>query len=249
MKRPTGARNIVAYLCAGIASLVVAGCGQEELVSAAPAAQAVGVTRTWSNLTQSQVCPDMAQAATNPACQPSGGHGSSHGGAACTACHAVGGRLAFPLGGAAYGPDWTPGKPLPTFDATSKTCSNIACHAVPAGMPYSYYFPGGDGEPVLNTVYTYGNAGGTTPSWYATGIGCGACHPNPPTNGSTGSNAWHSGYHGGQGPTGARNQCQFCHPDARGSNGQGTTITNSALHANGAINVQASFTSTCFGCH
>jgi cytochrome c len=46
-----------------------------------------------------------------------------------------------------------------------------------------------------------------------------------------------------------RNQCQFCHPDATGTNGQGTAITNPALHGNGVYNVQASFTSACFGCH
>lgn len=160
----------------------------------------------------------------------------------CQVCHYVGGVLCFDINGPAV----APGSPLPGFDVTAKTCSNIACHGIPAGT-FSYYFPGGDGEPVLNTV-TYGGAMVPTPSWYATGLGCGACHGNPPRNGSNGSNVWHSGFHAG-GPTTAPNQCQFCHPNATGTNGIGTAITNTALHANGAVNVQARFTSSCFGCH
>jgi predicted CxxxxCH...CXXCH cytochrome family protein len=141
------------------------------------------------------------------------------------------------------------GKPLPSFDAITKTCSNIACHGVPAGS-FSYYFPDGTGEPALNTLTVFGNSGGSTPSWYSTGGGaCGSCHANPPKYGTDGSNVWHSSLHANQGSTGAANQCQFCHPDASGSNGQGTTITNPALHGNGIYNVQARFTSSCFGCH
>ena len=37
-----------------------------------------------------------------------------------------------------------------------------------------------------------------------------------------------------------RNQCQFCHPDATGSGGVGTGITNQRFTANGVYNVQAS---------
>jgi hypothetical protein len=148
------------------------------------------------------------------------------------------------------GPAYGAGLPAPTFDAVAKTCSNVACHAVKAGT-FSYYFPGGDGEPVLNTVSYGGGTPKTTPSWYSIGAAaCTACHDDPPRNGSNGSNAWHSGYHGGQGPTGAYNQCQFCHPDASSpGNGIGDTITNATLHANGVINVQATFKSACFGCH
>jgi hypothetical protein len=156
-----------------------------------------------------------------------------------------------------------PSAQLIWFDATNPTgtwsndtgpgtgaCYSLSCHSIPAGLAFSYSFPGGDGNPVLNTVYTIGSASSITPSWYSTGIlGCDACHDNPPRNGSTGSNIWHSGNHGGQGPTGDRNQCQFCHPDAMGSNGQGTAITNPSLHVNGAINVQATYTNACFGCH
>lgn len=190
-------------------------------------------------LTADNYCPDA-----DVSCAPSGAH-AKHGAYACAVCHKVAGKLAFDKAGPAYS---TTG-PAPTFDPAAKTCSNVACHSVPPGT-FSYYFPDGDGTPVLNTVTYGGGAPRPTPSWYATGaIACAACHDNPPKYGSSGSNVWHSGYHGGQGPTGTYNQCQFCHPDATGSNGAGTAITNASLHANGVANVQARFTSACFGCH
>ncbi len=147
------------------------------------------------------------------------------------------------------GPAVAAGKPSPTFDSAAKSCSNIACHIVSSGT-FSYYFPDGTGNSVLKTVNVYGNAGGNTLSWYSTGSSCTTCHNDPPVNGTDGSNIWHSGYHGGQGPTGANNQCQLCHPDASSpDNGIGDTITNSSLHGNGIYNVDPSFDSTCFGCH
>jgi hypothetical protein len=194
-------------------------------------------------LTQDEVCLDG-----DPSCTPTGAHGK-HGGYECQVCHNVGGRLAFARTGSnalAYGA----GLGTPTFDATTKTCANVACHAVPPGtFSYNSYDWGLD-QTVLVTV-NYGSASRPTPSWYVTGAaGCTACHDDPPRNGSTGSNVWHSGYHGGQGPTGAYNQCQFCHPDASSPNsGIGDTITNATLHANGAVNVQVTFTTACFGCH
>jgi Geobacter CxxxxCH...CXXCH motif (GSu_C4xC__C2xCH) len=193
-------------------------------------------------LVAADVCVDG-----DPFCTPTGAHGK-HGAFSCKVCHKFGGRLVFAKTGTdarAYGA----GLGTPAFDATAKTCSNVACHAVPSGT-FSYYFMDGSGEAVLNTV-NYGSASRPTPAWYATGTaGCTACHDDPPRNGSTGSNVWHSGYHGGQGPTGASNQCQFCHPDASSpNNGIGDTITNATLHANGAVTVQATFKSACFGCH
>lgn len=198
-------------------------------------------------LVQEEVCTDG-----DPACTPTGAHGSPSSTPAghyrydCRTCHRIGGRLAFDRSGPAYGA----GLPAPSFDAASKTCSNVACHGVPAGT-FSYYFPGGDGEPVLNTVSYGGTSAGQTPSWYATGAsGCKACHGDPPATGSNGSNVWHSGYHGGGGPSSPQNQCQFCHPDASSpGNGIGDTITNPSLHANGTVNVQATFKTSCFGCH
>jgi hypothetical protein len=150
-----------------------------------------------------------------------------------------------------------------------KTCSNVACHTVPAGT-FTYSFPGGDGEPVLNTVPYGGGTPQPTPSWYATGASCSACHLSPPVYGGVPYN-WHSGLHGG---SVANNNCQLCHLDAvsvyvapqfPGAAGTWTavglsTATNctvkgvpnqpcSLLHANGVLNVNATFRSSCFNCH
>lgn len=173
-------------------------------------------------------------------CSPAGGH-PKHAFTSCVTCHACQGGVEFNP----TGPAVVVGQPAPTFDAVTKTCSGVACHSVPAGT-FSYYRQGGDGEAELVTVSYGGGPPKLTPSWYTTGAGsCAACHDDPPRN-----HYWHSGYHGGQGPTGARNQCQFCHPDASSpGNGIGDTITNPSLHRNGAVNVQAPFTSSCFGCH
>ena len=121
----------------------------------------------------------------------------------------------------------------------------MACHGTPAGI-FEYYTMDGTGEALLTSV-PYGGSSRATPSWYITGgAGCTACHDDPPNDGST----WHSGYHGGQGPTGKRNQCQFCHPDASSpGSGIGDTITNPLMHANGMVDVQTAWTSACFGCH
>jgi len=156
----------------------------------------------------------------------------------CKVCHLVGGAMCFDPSGPAV----APGKPLPSFDTSAKTCSNISCHGMYSGT-YGYWFPGGDGEPEYKEV-SYAGSGGTTPNWYATLGGCSACHGNPPTiPGSTQKYTWHSGYHGGG------NDCQLCHPDATGSGGVGTAITNPSLHGNGTVTVQAMFRSSCFGCH
>lgn len=193
-------------------------------------------------LTQDEVCVDG-----DPSCTPTGAHGP-HVAFDCKICHKVGGRLSFSRTSSptAYGT----GIPSPTFNATAKTCSNIACHFVPPGQ-FSFYSINGDGEAYLVTVnYGGGTGAGTTPTWTGTSGGCSACHGNPPRNGSDGSNVWHSGNHGGQGPTGAYNQCQFCHPDASSpGNGIADTITVPALHTNGIVNVQAVFRSSCFSCH
>lgn len=228
----------IAAALLGASALMMVGCGQATVDPTQEQAQAPAV-----QMSIAQADVDPCADPTGPTCTPTGAH-AKHGSYACAVCHYVAGRLAFNPTGPAYGT----GFPAPAFNATAKTCSNVACHTVPPGT-FSYYFPGGDGEPVLNTVNYGGGAPRPTPSWYATGAACAACHDNPPRNGSDGSNAWHSGYHGNQGPTGAYNQCQFCHPDATGSGGVGTAITNASLHANGTANVQARFTTACFGCH
>ena len=223
-------RSSLRLAAALAAAVLFSSCGQQgnldesNLVSSQPQA-----------LTQDEACVDG-----DPACTPTGAH-AKHGAFACTTCHKVAGRLSFDRNGPAYGA----GYPAPTFDATAKTCSNVACHTVPPGT-FSYYFPGGDGEPVLNTVSYGGGAPRPTPSWYATGaVTCTACHDDPPRN-----YTWHSGQHANQGPTSTYNQCQLCHPDASSpGNGIGDTVTNPTLHGNGVVNVQARFTSYCFGCH
>ncbi|MFZ3207697.1 MAG: cytochrome C [Geobacteraceae bacterium] len=184
------------------------------------------------NMTQDEVLPPGA-------CGTGTGAHFKHSVFTCQTCHFVGGVLSFDPAGKAV----SSGMPAPTFDATTKVCSNIACHGAPPST-FSYYFPDGTGEPALNTVNVFGNPGGITPNWYSTGAGnCTACHPNPPAHGTDGSNYWHSGSHGGG------NDCQLCHPDATGTGGKGTTITDPTLHANGAINVLAYFKSSCFNCH
>jgi hypothetical protein len=239
--KPSIRRYTPALFLVIVAAAVVAACGQ--LTGSDEAQSAAGLQRappTVAKLTQDEVCVDG-----DPLCTPTGAHGK-HGGYDCKVCHKVAGRLVFDKTGPAYGV----GYPTPAFDATAKTCSNVACHTVKPGT-FSFYSIDGTGEAVLVTVNYGGGAPRPTPSWYATGaMACAACHDDPPRNGSDGSNVWHSGFHGGQGPTGARNQCQFCHPDASSpNNGIGDTITNATLHGNGAVNVQARFTSTCFGCH
>jgi predicted CxxxxCH...CXXCH cytochrome family protein len=233
MRTSHGAVAVLA--AAGFMAAIGAGCGEGEnqatfrQMRSAPSA-----------LTADEVCFDG-----DPGCLPTGAH-KAHGAYACSVCHKVAGRLVFDSTGPAYGA----GLPRPVFDAVAKTCSNVACHTVAAGS-FSYYFPGGDGEYVLNTVTYGGGPPRPTPSWYATGaITCTACHDDPPRNGSSGGNAWHSGNHGNQAQTGPDNQCQLCHPDATSpGNGIGDTITNPTLHGNGVADVQASFRQQCMGCH
>jgi hypothetical protein len=194
-----------------------------------------------------------------------------HSGFDCKVCHMVGGVMCFDPAGPATSPTATI---PPSFDATAKTCSNIKCHGVSAGT-FSYYFPGNetdaDGYPIpeLVTVNVYGNPGGNTPSWYTTGIGCTGCHNNPPANGTSGSNAWHSGFHANNQNVGAinPNACELCHNDPTKPYGTWVPIAFSqvgadgkyhgyqinpaaaAQHANGTYTVLGKFVSQCFGCH
>jgi hypothetical protein len=159
------------------------------------------------------------------------------------------------------------------FDATTKNCSNVACHTVPAGT-FTYQMWDWGCECMVDNTVPYGGSGSGagTPNWYAApGLGCNACHGYPPTyNG--GAYAWHSGLHGLGISNG--NTCQMCHPDATGAYVYGgppsyvTTsggliascapgtfcsapgaITNGSLHGNGVVDVSPSFRSACFGCH
>ena len=196
-----------------------------------------------------------AAALTGPTCSPTGAH-PKHAAYACTVCHLQSGSLCFDPAGPAY----IVGGPAPSFDATAKTCSSIGCHRVAPGT-FVYYFPGGDGEPEMRTAPYGSTAAQPTPSWYATGAGCKACHDL--TYGG-GRYPWHSGYHPGG------NGCALCHLDATGTatptgpsaDSAISTATNcppnpppsgtracASYHANQALDVTPKFRSSCFGCH
>jgi predicted CxxxxCH...CXXCH cytochrome family protein len=174
------------------------------------------------------------------------------GGAQCTDCH-VGGALN------SFGPiAYAPGQPAPSFDSVAKTCSNVACHMVPAGVyTIATYDWGLDDGTMDYYPVNYGGVPVTTPPWYsATTGGCIACHSDPP---SPFVGAWHSGVHGNM-VGGSLNECSLCHPDVIRVNGVlalnsatncGPSRTEScaALHRNGTVNVTPMFTSSCFGCH
>jgi len=262
-------RGVSAALFVVIAAVFVAACGElpvgESGVRVAPATSSDGGLRApqgTARLTQAEVCDD----ASATSCTPTGAHAKHTG--TCAVCHAVAGRLAFQIGGPAYGSGWTSARPRPTFNATAKTCSNVACHGVPAGT-FSYYFPGNEMDaegypiPELKTVNYGGTMAAITPSWYTTGASCTACHGNPPANGSDGSNAWHSGNHANNQNVGPipPNACELCHnnqvgnvfsPIAASANDgtgyRGTLILLPTFHGNG-LNVAARFRSQCFGCH
>ncbi len=180
-------------------------------------------------LTQDEVC-----VVGDPACTPTGAHVKHT--PVCSVCHSVAGRLAFDPNGPAY----RTGLPTPSFDATAKSCSNVACHAVSPGT-FSYYFPGDEVDadgypiPVLKTVNYGGGTPSSTPNWYTTGQTCSACHGNPPANGSDGSNAWHSSYHANNqyvGPINP-NACELCHNDPTQPYGTWVPIALSAVGADG----------------
>jgi hypothetical protein len=222
MKRTTTRIHAVPALGGVAALLLAAACG--DGASRAPAAPVPG--RAPAALAAASSCMTTA---AHPA----------HALYACSTCHACLGVVAFDPAGPAV----ASGRPAPTYDAAAKSCSNVACHGAYSGTFTYQTWDWGCDCPAENTVSYAGN-GGTSPSWFTTGIGCAACHDNPPRNA-----VWHSGYHANQGPSSAVNQCQFCHPDATGTNGQGTAITNPALHANGIVEVAATFKSSCYNCH
>ncbi len=244
-------------IVSGIALVLITACGPDP-------SQDDGALHSSASeaLTAENECIDG-----DPACAPSGAH-ESHGAFACTVCHKVAGRLSFD----SQGPAYAAGRPIPRFDAVSKTCTNIACHGTVTGS-YTYTAYDGD-ETVWDVTVPHSSDGSSaTPSWYATGSGgCGGCHNYPPTAGGL-RYAWHSGSHAQ--PTHANtNTCQFCHPDATGAFAYGTyksttggqiptcatgtfcsapgSITNDSLHGNGVVDVQVNWSlvrSSCYPCH
>ncbi len=240
MKIETSLRRYI-VASAGVAVLL-SGCGQQGQGD-----QDLALAGTSQALSQEQVLP------TGGVCSPTGAHGK-HATASCATCHDCGGVLQFGATGAAV----AAGQPLPTFDATAKTCSSVACHSVPAGTYTYYVWDWGTDSLVTMSVPYGGGAAQTTPSWYTSGgSSCTACHPLPAS-----SYNWHSGYHGG---SSADNACELCHEDAVGLTIPGgavtaalSTATNcgpqgnqpcAASHANGSLTVTPKWNNGCFGCH
>jgi len=174
---------------------------------------------------------------------PTGAH-TKHRAYVCTACHLVGGSPCLDPAGAAA----APGQAAPSFDATAKTCSSVACHGAYSGT-YTYARWDWGIEDFAYVTVPYAGGGGAANGWYTTGSSCTSCHRNPPA--STGP--WHSPTHG-MTVTAAR-KCETCHPDAVSAVVNGVTVgvsinaTYAAVHADGTVNVQAKFSSKCFGCH
>ncbi|GFO60518.1 hypothetical protein GMST_28430 [Geomonas silvestris] len=180
----------------------------------------------------------------------------------CDACHKV--TSSFIVSGTFFKdsakPAFQPGGPAPLFTksgawnnpktAEPATCSNIACHNVPAGNFTYYIWDWGLDEAVPVTIQ-YGGMSSATAKWlYDNASNCDSCHGSPPKNYSY---VWHSGQHGNS-MIGANN-CETCHPDAKSSTTvDGKTIlsnyvTAPSQHANGTVDVVAKYTSKCFGCH
>jgi predicted CxxxxCH...CXXCH cytochrome family protein len=217
-----------------------------------PLAAVVVVASGCGGQEQGRTATDTAAVAQDPPLCTPDAHAKHAAVTSCTTCHVVGGLVEFDPSGAAV----SPVQPPPVFDAKAKTCSNVACHGVPAGT-YSYSFPGGDGQPVAKTV-SYGGTSFVTPSWYFTGIGCTACHGNPP---KPAAGVWHTGMHGNIADS-IYNACELCHPDAISQNGAATGLNPATdcgpngtygvcaqLHANGTVDVWPRWDSSCFGCH
>jgi hypothetical protein len=83
----------------------------------------------------------------------------------CSDCHVAHNAMGMGLYLLSFGPRAiAAGQPAPVYNA-DKTCSNVACHMVPAGE-FTYWFPGGDGEP-SESIVKYGGVPVTTPAWYS----------------------------------------------------------------------------------
>lgn len=230
-------------------TLLVVACGEEEGAGGP-------VSSSSAALTQQQVVP------TGQACAPTGKH-LEHRAYGCATCHQCEGTVSF---------DGSVAGANAAFDATAKTCSNVACHATPTGT-YTYSKWDWGLEDMVQVSIPYGGGTPPTADWYAApGEGCGVCHGYPPKyNGA--AYTWHSGVHGGS-TTQMANTCQLCHPNATGAYVYGgppsrlaTTgglitscapgtycsapgvITNPSLHGNGTIDVAPGWTSACGNCH
>lgn len=239
-----------AVLPVAVAFVLLQGCEQGSGGAAAT------IAGSSAALTQDAVVP------TGTTCAPTGKH-AEHGGFTCATCHQCAGTLSF---------DPTIAGPSAAFDATTKNCSNVACHAVAAGT-FTYYTYDWDTDQTVATTVPYGGAqGAATANWYAPpGTTCNACHGYPPKYNGV-AYVWHSGAHGLGTANG--NNCSLCHPDASGAYVYGGppsyvgtsgglisscdpntycsapgSITNRSLHGNGSLDVSTRFVSACIGCH
>ncbi len=175
----------------------------------------VGAASLAIALDQSEVCNFP------PTCTPTGAHAKHS--PTCSVCHKVAGTLSFDPAGPAYNANYG----SPSYNATGKSCSNVACHTVAPGT-FSYYFPGDETDadgypiPVLKTVHYGGGTPPPTPSWYSTGQGCSACHGNAPYPSTLeGPDTWHSSFHANNQNVGPinPNACELCHNSTAVPNG------------------------------
>jgi len=178
----------------------------------------------------------------------------------CQACHDL--NYSFTASGTFFKDSskgaFLPGGPVPSFTPsgswsspktnTAASCSNIACHNVPAGV-YTYDIWDWGIEDLVPVSCNYGGMSSATALWQDNTVtNCNSCHGNPPSN-----YHWHSGYHGGSLP--GANNCETCHPDAKsnvapdGRKILSNYITAPSQHGNGTLNVMANYRSQCFGCH
>jgi predicted CxxxxCH...CXXCH cytochrome family protein len=193
--------------------------------------------------TEATQATELPRAALTVPFSPTGAH-PKHRAYECTTCHLVGGSPCLDPAGLAA----APARPAPAFDATAKTCSSVSCHGAYAGtFTYVRWDYGLDDFETVTVPYA--GSGGAAGSWFTPGSTCTSCHGNPPDP----TRNWHSPYHAPAMAAGRK--CETCHPDATSAVVGGATVgvsinaTYAAQHANGVVNVQAKFTSKCFGCH
>ncbi len=160
---------------------------------------------------------------------------------ACGDCHVVpadalaAGHVDGPTATVTFAGRATAGGASPSWSRAQATCAATYCHGNYSGT-FTWEFAG----ETKTFAYTGGNG---NPLWTGGPMSCTSCHGNPPA----GSLLWH-GLHANNSFPGA-SDCQLCHPDATGSNGQGTAITSTAQHVNGVVEVVPRWTSNCFNCH
>jgi len=179
----------------------------------------------------------------------------------CKACHDL--TNTFTVSGAFFKDSskgaFLAGAPAPAFTPSgiwsspktnaAASCSNIACHNIPAGT-YTYYIWDWGIEEAVPVSVNYGGMNSATAFWQDNAAtNCISCHAIPPYS----LNVWHSGSHGNF--MVGTNNCETCHPDAKsnvapdGKTILSNYITAPSQHANGTLDVVAKFTSRCFGCH